>query len=173
MYDSVLIYSRHHAPQQTASLFFCCKVGKVRKGVRAFRKHIWNASMESHVASQRSLHYTPIFRLLLKVAVNGTRQCDFLIFLRGFGPNNLTKSFRLSSGLIYFLQFLGVNLIGCAMNECVCSISFAGHFVSTLLQSKSAESKTLRGLKTSFTLPCPPLAPPQPLGWATEYPSRN
>ena len=171
MYDSVLIYSRHHAPQQTASLFFCCKVATARKGVRAFRKHIWNASMESHVASQRSLHYTPIFRLLLKVAVNGTRQCDFLIFLRGFGPNNLTKSFRLSSGLIYFRQFLGVNLIGCAMNECVCSISFAGHFVSTLLQSKSAESKTLGGLKTSFTLPCPPLAPPQLLGWASSSPA--
>ncbi len=29
-------------------------------------------------ASQRSLHNAPIFRLLLKVAVNGTHQCDFL-----------------------------------------------------------------------------------------------
>ena len=27
--------------------------------------------------SQRSLHNAPIFRLLLKVAVNGTHQCDF------------------------------------------------------------------------------------------------
>ena len=94
MYDSVLIYSRHHAPQQTASLFFCCKVGKVRKGVRAFRKHIWNASMESHVASQRSLHYTPIFRLLLKVAVNGTRQCDFLIFCGASVPTNGILNFQ-------------------------------------------------------------------------------
>ena len=33
-------------------------------------------------ASQRSLHNAPIFRLLLKVAVKGTHQCDFLIFLR-------------------------------------------------------------------------------------------
>ena len=32
-------------------------------------------------ASQRSLHNAPIFRLLLKVAVNGTRQCDFLASL--------------------------------------------------------------------------------------------
>ena len=32
--------------------------------------------------SQRSLHNAPIFRLLLKVAVNGTHQCDFLQFLR-------------------------------------------------------------------------------------------
>ena len=32
--------------------------------------------------SQRSLHNAPIFRLLLKVAVNGTHQCDFLNFWR-------------------------------------------------------------------------------------------
>jgi len=31
-------------------------------------------------ASQRSLHNAPIFRLLLKVAVKGTHQCDFLNF---------------------------------------------------------------------------------------------
>ena len=31
-------------------------------------------------ASQRSLHNAPIFRLLLKVAVNGTHQCDFSNF---------------------------------------------------------------------------------------------
>ena len=33
-------------------------------------------------ASQRSLHNAPIFRLLLKVAVNGTHQCDSYEFLR-------------------------------------------------------------------------------------------
>ena len=31
-------------------------------------------------ASQRSLHNAPIFRLLLKVAVNGTHQCGFINF---------------------------------------------------------------------------------------------
>jgi hypothetical protein len=31
-------------------------------------------------ASQRSLQDAPIFRLLLKVAVKGTHQCDFLNF---------------------------------------------------------------------------------------------
>jgi len=36
-------------------------------------------------ASQRSLHNAPIFRLLLKVAVNGTHQCDFLNFCGGLG----------------------------------------------------------------------------------------
>ena len=40
---------------------------------------------EAIAASQRSLHNAPIFRLLLKVAVNGTHQCDFLNFCGGFG----------------------------------------------------------------------------------------
>ena len=35
--------------------------------------------------SQRSLHNAPIFRLLLKVAVNGTHQCDFLNFCGASG----------------------------------------------------------------------------------------
>ena len=37
--------------------------------------------------SQRSLHNAPIFRLLLKVAVKGTHQCDSYQFLRGILPN--------------------------------------------------------------------------------------
>ena len=35
--------------------------------------------------SQRSLHNAPIFRLLLKVAVNGTHQCDFHNFCGASG----------------------------------------------------------------------------------------
>ena len=38
--------------------------------------------------SQRSLHNAPIFRLLLKVAVNGTHQCDFLNFCGDSGPQH-------------------------------------------------------------------------------------
>ena len=41
------------------------------------------------VASQRSLHNAPIFRLLLKVAVKGTHQCDFTNFCGAYGPNNV------------------------------------------------------------------------------------
>ena len=37
-------------------------------------------------ASQRSLHNAPIFRFLLKVAVNGTHQCDYSILCEDFGP---------------------------------------------------------------------------------------
>ena len=41
------------------------------------------------VASQRSLHNAPIFRLLLKVAVKGTHQCDFLNFCGVYGPQRI------------------------------------------------------------------------------------
>ena len=37
--------------------------------------------------SQCSLHNAPIFRLLLKVAVNGTHQCESLNFCGAFCPN--------------------------------------------------------------------------------------
>ena len=40
--------------------------------------------------SQRSLHNAPIFRLLLKVAVNGTHQCDFTNFCGASGPQLLS-----------------------------------------------------------------------------------
>ena len=44
--------------------------------------------VSQHTLSQRSLHNAPIFRLLLKVAVNGTHQCDFLNFCGGLGPQH-------------------------------------------------------------------------------------
>jgi len=43
-------------------------------------------------ASQRSLHNAPIFRLLLKVAVNGTHQCDFCNFCGARGLQHLTSA---------------------------------------------------------------------------------
>ena len=45
----------------------------------------------TYLASQRSLHNAPIFRLLLKVAVNGTHQCDFLNFCGGSGSQQLSR----------------------------------------------------------------------------------
>ena len=44
--------------------------GTAAQGRRAIRSR-------ARAISQRSLHNAPIFRLLLKVAVNGTHQCDF------------------------------------------------------------------------------------------------
>ena len=49
--------------------------------------------------SQRSLHNAPIFRLLLKVAVNGTHQCDFPNFC---GQQCPTESCE--EGYIFVLQ---------------------------------------------------------------------
>ena len=45
---------------------------------------LWQAGAASR-PSQRSLHNAPIFRLLLKVAVNGMHQCDFLNFCGALG----------------------------------------------------------------------------------------
>ena len=42
--------------------------------------------------SQCSLHNAPIFRLLLKVAVNGTHQCESLNFCGAFCPNVKTSA---------------------------------------------------------------------------------
>ena len=39
--------------------------------------------------SQRSLHNAPIFRLLLKVAVKGTHQCDFTNFWGSLGIQHM------------------------------------------------------------------------------------
>ncbi len=46
------------------------------------------AAARHNRASQRSAHSTPIFRLLLKVAVNGAHQCHLLNLGRRFGSNN-------------------------------------------------------------------------------------
>ena len=60
-----------------------------REQVRSFNKCLSDSEQGSDVAhalslSQRSLHIAPIFRLLLKVAVNGTQQCDFFNFCGTF-----------------------------------------------------------------------------------------
>ena len=43
-----------------------------------------------------SVHFirAPIFRLLLKVAVNGTHQCDFLNFCGGLGSQHAIRATR-------------------------------------------------------------------------------
>ena len=52
------------------------------------------------VSSQRSLHNAPIFRLLLKVAVNGTHQCDFSNFCGAWSSNHCF--FSLHGNSAYF-----------------------------------------------------------------------
>ena len=67
--------------------------------------------------SQRSLHNAPIFRLLLKVAVNGTHQCDFQNFC---GQQCPTRSTR-----IWVLQCLNESIFR-AWSAFVCSQDFSG-----------------------------------------------
>ena len=70
-----------------ALLLRCCVVVCAEVGIDIGRgniKGIFDLTCvrraEGNLASQRSLHNAPIFRLLLKVAVKGTHQCDFLNF---------------------------------------------------------------------------------------------
>jgi hypothetical protein len=63
----------------TASLIHFRTTRSAETVVRPQRIWLTRASHNTP-PSQRSLHNAPIFRLLLKVAVNGTHQCDFLNF---------------------------------------------------------------------------------------------
>ena len=73
--------------------------------------------------SQRSLHNAPIFRLLLKVAVKGTHQCDLSNFCGGLRVPNVRPTMGNSIdlharcivlfGVVWFISFL-VSFIGCA-----------------------------------------------------------
>ena len=58
--------------------------------------------------SQRSLHNAPIFRLLLKVAVNGTHQCDFHNFCGALGPQQRFMSRRLKATMLSVHAPLGM-----------------------------------------------------------------
>ena len=48
-----------------------------------------NLQLAFFSSSQRSLHNAPIFRLLLKVAVKGTHQCDFTNFWGSLGIQHM------------------------------------------------------------------------------------
>ena len=54
-----------------------CVVRVTRTRCNCLQADKTNKALLLHRTSQRSLHDAPIFRLLLKVAVNGTHQCDF------------------------------------------------------------------------------------------------
>ncbi len=56
-------------------------------GTQVVKFEIWYRKRRTHMISQCSLHNAPIFRLLLKVAVNGTHQCESLNFCGAYRPN--------------------------------------------------------------------------------------
>ena len=86
----IRIYSHHLGGTVSVAVPVpACAFGKVSRNERhasSFCVEIaWAAGQEP---SQRSLHNAPIFRLLLKVAVNGTHQCDFFNFWGTSCPNH-------------------------------------------------------------------------------------
>ena len=81
-------------------------------------------------ASQRSLHNAPVFRLLRKVAVNGTHQCDFLNFCGASVPTN-----EISTS--YAVPF---NWTSCVLND-KCRISpFPAHLQVSFVELSQLES---------------------------------
>ena len=75
----------------------------------ALRECALSRALALFCTSQRSLHNTPIFRLLLKVAVNGTHQCDSFNFCGSFGPQQTSVT-----ALLYKL---------CEQNHFLCTTS--------------------------------------------------
>ena len=65
-----------------------------------FFKNIVQYNPLQRLLSQRSLHYAPIFRLLLKVAVKGTHQCDFFNFCGAFGPQHKADTCLYATGFL-------------------------------------------------------------------------
>ena len=80
--------TRVRVPSGALPLFF----GRLRQFLHAVPRLedvVRSANPALKEASQRSLHNAPIFRLLLKVAVKGTHQCDFLNFCGAAWPQRM------------------------------------------------------------------------------------
>ena len=67
------------------STHLACVRGK--EGTEVVHLGFWSFAGSYWLLSQCSLHNVPIFRLLLKVAVNGTHQCESLNFCGASCPN--------------------------------------------------------------------------------------
>ena len=97
-------------------------------------------TVESVRASQRSLHNAPIFRLLLKVAVKGTHQCDFLNFCGSLWlPTDIRlptrcghvgNDFSLSPKIANDIATALFNYKGCLMLPIICFIILGYKFYS-------------------------------------------
>ena len=75
-------------PNSGTSEVHCIQIAVHGRAPPILDKQYWLCYFSRGIeASQRSLHNAPIFRLLLKVAVNGTHQCDFLNFCGASGSN--------------------------------------------------------------------------------------
>ena len=69
-------------------------------------------------ASQRSLHNEPIFRLLLKVAVKGTQQCEFRNFCGASCPNEIQTQFAFLRKWLQLVRMRTPQISGAAVSNC-------------------------------------------------------
>ena len=97
MYDSVLIYSRHHAAQQAASLPVFHSISSTidaRDWSRELKSGVSNLrnSLKSSAGALQSITAFTSLRTNLSPFIKGCREWDASMwlpeFLRGFGPNN-------------------------------------------------------------------------------------
>jgi hypothetical protein len=79
----LLCVAVHQPSSCLRALAYCNECNSPNKAESKIEENGWGAVSVGRI-SQRSLHDAPIFRLLLKVAVNGTHQCDFLNFCGPF-----------------------------------------------------------------------------------------
>lgn len=72
--------------------------------------HKWTNSFyaQGSELSQRSFQFAPIFRLLLKVAVKGTHQCDYCIFWGEQSPTRYRQGFCATVGIGCHFLLAGV-----------------------------------------------------------------
>ena len=85
-------------PWKSANPISWCRLLGCRPEEKAVNQMIVQEWLPHCQASQCSLHNAPIVRLLLKVAVNGTHQCESLNFCGAPGPVPLTLGGRKRSG---------------------------------------------------------------------------
>ena len=103
-----------HAPQAASGLVTLRKASACSKP--AVERFYTEFARCACLPSQRSFHSAPIFRLLLKVAVNGTHQCDSNNFCGASSSNNkLTPTDN--EGSVRQLGNAGGNIVDC---RCSC-----------------------------------------------------
>ena len=80
--ESVLVWDLRRSGAQLLEILRL-KIFSLNLGFFKDKRNAWQVTLSSFkwrvkgIWSQRSLHSAPVFRLLLKVAVNGTHHCDF------------------------------------------------------------------------------------------------
>ena len=103
-------------------------VDRIEETARVYLQRAQQVLARVRRPSQRSLHNAPIFRLLLKVAVKGTHQCDFFNFCGALAPTRLTRVLDRGSERMppLSLQAYAVPQVACRLLRGACRSSWSG-----------------------------------------------